>query len=157
MKSGAEMRHHTNGCLFCGGDAGAPDHRARCDGRQGAVEAREPFTFDGCAFALPSVAIATADRDAAIDQVVTHAERDRPTFQRDASAFVIRYLRQHGATPGEVLTIACKRSGIVPHDDRAFGAVYLSLVRQRVIERVATVPRLRGHRTAGGNVWALAG
>ena len=142
-------------CLFCGGNSSAPDHRRQCDGRQGAVE--EAFAFDGRAFDLPTVAVATADRDAAIDQVVTHTERDRPTFQREAAEFVIQYLRLYGATPGEVLTIACKRSGIVPHDDRAFGAVYLSLVRQRVIARVGTVPRLRGHRTAGGNVWALAG
>jgi len=26
-------------CLFCGGDASEPDHQARCDGRQGAIEA----------------------------------------------------------------------------------------------------------------------
>jgi len=26
-------------CLFCGGDASAPDHATRCDGRQGAIEA----------------------------------------------------------------------------------------------------------------------
>lgn len=29
-------------CLFCGGDASEPDHRARCDGRQGELEARYP-------------------------------------------------------------------------------------------------------------------
>ncbi len=27
-------------CLFCGGNAAEPDHRSRCDGRQGATEAR---------------------------------------------------------------------------------------------------------------------
>lgn len=27
------------GCLFCGGNASEPDHLARCDGRQGRVEA----------------------------------------------------------------------------------------------------------------------
>jgi len=27
------------GCLFCGGNASEPDHLARCDGRQGYVEA----------------------------------------------------------------------------------------------------------------------
>jgi hypothetical protein len=29
----------TTPCLFCGGDASEPNHPARCDGRQGAVEA----------------------------------------------------------------------------------------------------------------------
>jgi len=33
-------------CLFCGGDRSAPDHAARCDGRQGAIEAAIP-DFDG--------------------------------------------------------------------------------------------------------------
>ena len=38
------------GCLFCGGDTSAPDHAARCDGRQGHIEAIAPATgapFDG--------------------------------------------------------------------------------------------------------------
>lgn len=35
-------------CLFCGGDARAPDHARRCDGRQGRVEAA--FAFDGDPF-----------------------------------------------------------------------------------------------------------
>lgn len=135
------------GCLYCGGNASEPGHGARCDGKQGAIE--------GLGYRLPNIDRVTFERDVAIDQVVTHAEERRPSFREDAEEFVISYLRVHGATPGEVLTIECKRSGIVPHDDRAFGAVYLSLVRHRVIERVGTVPRLRGHRTAGGNIWAL--
>lgn len=32
----------TSLCLFCGGDASAPNHLASCDGRQGAAEAAEP-------------------------------------------------------------------------------------------------------------------
>lgn len=40
-----------NGCLFCGGDAGEPDHLAHCDGRQGRVEARfEHPRFDGATY-----------------------------------------------------------------------------------------------------------
>lgn len=37
------------GCIFCGGDASEPDHRQRCDGRQGRVEADLPLgaDFDG--------------------------------------------------------------------------------------------------------------
>ena len=33
------MRAMGNGCLFCGGDASEPNHPARCDGRQGLIEA----------------------------------------------------------------------------------------------------------------------
>lgn len=37
-------------CLFCGGDASAPNHAERCDGRQGVIEAAAtsvPMRFDG--------------------------------------------------------------------------------------------------------------
>jgi hypothetical protein len=36
-------------CLFCGGDASGPNHRAHCDGRQGRVEALAAI-FDVNAF-----------------------------------------------------------------------------------------------------------
>ena len=65
------------------------------------------------------------------------------------------YLSIYGPTAGEVLTLACKTYGIVPPDDRAFGAVYLGLARAGQIKKVGTVPRMRGHKTAGGNVWSL--
>ncbi len=35
-----------NVCLFCNGDSSAPDHRQRCDGRQGALEARHLDPID---------------------------------------------------------------------------------------------------------------
>jgi len=44
-------------CLFCGGDASEPGHRARCDGQQGVVEAGLTFSapeaapdFDGATY-----------------------------------------------------------------------------------------------------------
>ena len=95
------------------------------------------------------------ERDAAMRRVAEKAEEARAGFAEAARAFVIRYLTEHGATSGEVLTIACKEAGITPHDDRAFGPVYHALLRQRVIEKVGTVRRERGHGTAGGNVFAL--
>jgi len=39
-------------CLFCGGDPSEHDHRRRCDGRQGAAEAR-PARFDGADYVPP--------------------------------------------------------------------------------------------------------
>jgi hypothetical protein len=42
-------------CLFCSGDAHEPDHAARCDGRQGHVEATmpPPLRFDGDDYVPP--------------------------------------------------------------------------------------------------------
>jgi hypothetical protein len=95
------------------------------------------------------------DRDAAMARVEQAAEERRHHFKRDAEAFVLAHLREHGPTAGEVLTAKCKAAGIVPHDDRSFGPVYMSLVRGGFIEKAGMVRRERGHGTAGGNVWAL--
>ena len=77
-------------------------------------------------------------------------------FADAASNFAIRYLEQNGDSPGEDITDACKIAGIVPHDDRAFGPVYMSLSRRGVIECKGMVPRRKGHGTSGGKVWGLS-
>lgn len=91
-------------------------------------------------------------RDEAMASVAKNAGA---LFRESARTFVLDYLREHGATPGEVLTDACESAGIVAHDSRAFGPVYMSLSRQGLIEKCGTVARTRGHGTAGGNVWRL--
>lgn len=96
-----------------------------------------------------------AQRDQALEAVETAAERARRMFAADAGAFVVRYLQVHGPTSAEVLTRQCRASGIVPHDDRAFGPVYMRLARLNVIEKVGAVRRERGHGTSGGNIWRL--
>lgn len=78
-------------------------------------------------------------------------------FRTNAGAFIVRYLREHGATAGEVITDACKASGITPPngmDDRAFGPVYMRLARAGAIRKAGMVARTKCHGTAGGNVWA---
>jgi len=128
--------------LFCGGDRTERDHLRRCDGRQGHVEA------------LPAPSEVRALRDAAMAQV---AENAAPIFDaRGAAEFMVNYLRSHGATAGEWLTIACKAAGFCPHDDRAFGPVFYELVRAHRIRKVGIVKRRRGHGTSGGNVWEAA-
>ena len=131
-------------CLYCGGNASEPGHAKTCDGQQGAIEV-----------GLPPRAAVNRARDEAMASVAEHAERDRAHFQIEAEGFVRRFLAEHGPTPGERLTIACRRAGIVPHDDRAFGPVYYGLARRGEILKVGQVRRERGHGTAGGNVWAL--
>jgi hypothetical protein len=107
-------------------------------------------------FAEPPTRASVDDlRDMAMAQVETAAERTRQMFAADAGAFVVRYLRTHGPTSGETLTRECRAAGIEPHDDRAFGPVYMRLTRAGVIEKCGTVRRERGHGTSGGNVWRL--
>lgn len=96
-------------------------------------------------------------RDRALQRVAQTAEDRHPGFGPRAAAVIVAHLEQHGPTPGERLTEACKAAGIVPDDDRAFGPVYMGLVRRGQIEKVGTVRRERGHGTAGGNVWAIRG
>lgn len=95
-------------------------------------------------------------RDAALRQVEANAEAARKHFSADAAAFVRSYLAACGPTSGEQLTEACKAAGIVPHDDRSFGPILMKLSRQGVIKKVGTCQRVRGHNTAGGNLWSLA-
>lgn len=94
-----------------------------------------------------------AARDDAMARVADNAEERAPGFADDAMHFVLWYLRKHGPTSGEVLSLQCKLAGIVPHDDRAFGPVYMALSRRGLIEKAGMVRRERGHGTAGGNVW----
>ncbi len=95
---------------------------------------------------------AIALRDAAIEQVSKTAGE---VFREAAQLFIYGYLRQHGPTPGETLTDACKYHGIIPHDDRAFGGIYLTMARRGIIHKVGTCVRRKGHATSGGNVWGL--
>lgn len=102
-----------------------------------------------------SIDFVNRQRDQAISRVSQHAEDTAPGFGERAQAFVLDYLKKHGPTPGEDLTLHCKHAGIVPGDDRAFGSVYMTLARRGLIVKVGSVRRERGHGTAGGNVWSL--
>jgi hypothetical protein len=106
-------------------------------------------------FDAPTRAQANTARDRAITAVTAHAEATRQGFLEAARDFIRRYLAAHGPTRGELLTVECKNAGIVPPDDRAFGPVYLSLVRRREIEPAGEVRRERGHGTAGGHIYRL--
>lgn len=97
------------------------------------------------------------ERDRAMSQVADNAEAARPGFADEAGDFVTGYLERHGPSSGEAITNACKESGIVPHDDRAFGPVYQRLSSRGLIRKVGHAPRQKGHGTSGGNVWALSG
>ena len=99
-----------------------------------------------------SLEAAISARDEAMETIEKNAGE---LFRERAKAFVLNYLREHGEKPGEDITDACVKAGIVPHDDRAFGPVYMALARKGLIEKCGLVVRRRGHGTTGGNVWRL--
>lgn len=94
-------------------------------------------------------------RDEAMAQVEATAVRVDPQFPSKAAVFILGYLKEHGPTSGEILTLECKKAGIIPHDDRAFGPVYYRLAKANQIERVGTCIRKRGHGTRGGSIWGI--
>lgn len=95
---------------------------------------------------------ATTQRDEALATVERNAG---PTFTKRAAEFVVQYLTTHESASGEELTDAAKDAGIIPHSDKAFGAVYMSLSKQGVIEKCGFAQRLKGHRCSGANLWRL--
>jgi len=87
----------------------------------------------------------------------TVAENAGEEFRDNAKNFVIDYLSKYGPASGETITDACKEAGIVPHSDRAFGPVIMSLQRKGLIEKCGTVARRKGHGAPGGCVWRITG
>ena len=85
------------------------------------------------------------------------ATRRDPDFAAKASEAILRHL---SACPGlqasgEDLVDVARAHGAVPHDDRAFGAVFQSLSRRGLIRTVGFCLRKKGHMGAGGRVWGL--
>ena len=105
-------------------------------------------------FDPPSEEEAVRQRDIAIAQVTTNAGHE---FSVKAREFIVKYLREHGPTPGETLTAEAMKSGIVPaNGPRAFGGSFLSLSKRNIIMKYGSCARMRGHRCQGGVIWALA-
>lgn len=96
-------------------------------------------------------------RDAAMASVEENANAVVEDFSSRAGEFVIQYLKDHGVSSGEDITNACRASGIAPHDDRAFGPVYMRLSRAKRIEKAGFCARKKGHGCAGATLWVLAG
>lgn len=82
-----------------------------------------------------------------------------PSFGARAYVFIVNFVREQSekaaaGVPGEEVTLAARAAGITPHDDRAFGAVYARAIRNGDIRVVGSCPRVRGHGTAGGRLYA---
>ena len=104
-------------------------------------------------FHQPPMSVAIKRRDTILAKVQESAGAE---FSRRAAEFILNHLREHGPTPGEDITDACKAAGIVPpKDDRAVGSVYMSLSRRALILKHGYCQRRKGNATAGGVIWKL--
>lgn len=93
-----------------------------------------------------------AERDAALARVSEGAGN----FIAEAMVFVRNYLRANGEASGETITDACKEAGIKPpRDDRAFGPVFMNLIRDQIIEKCGECKRTKGHGTSGGSIYRI--
>lgn len=106
-------------------------------------------------FAAPTLQDARLAQSVAMARVADKAEREAPGFAERAYAFLVRYVGQHEIFSGEDASDAIKAAGIVPHDDRAFGPIYMAASRNGLIQRVGYVPRRRGHGSPGP-LWGRA-
>lgn len=103
--------------------------------------------------ALPLFAAARQAGDAA--GAACQAKAEAAGFDADAArAAVIELLREAGRPmSGEELVDRVQERGLVPHDARAFGAVFGTLARRGLIEAVGFAARRKGHGTAGARMW----
>jgi hypothetical protein len=103
------------------------------------------------------MAIARKQGDRAIEAGVEKARSIDPAFVEKAGVHMLAYLKAHGVSSGELLTDSCKLAGIVSTDDRHFGAVFRSLLRQGLMYWAGPCKRVKGHASRGGSRYALAG
>lgn len=82
------------------------------------------------------------------------AEDEIPDFSKRALDFIVEHITQKGEVPGESVTLAAVDAGIKPPDQRAFGPVYAKALRRGLIHVVRYIPRVRGHGSAGGKLYA---
>lgn len=85
------------------------------------------------------------------------AQRKDPLFSEKAEAVFVRHLAAspNQAAWNEDMVDVAKAHGVVPADDRAFGAVFQSMSRRKVIVCVEYGPRRKGHSGAGARKWRL--
>ena len=112
-------------------------------------------TLDFDAPVATPLATARAAGEEAGNRAADRAERAAPDFRERAQAFVIKYLAEHGVSSSELITDAAVLSGIVVPDTRAFGPIFLALMRKNKIAFDGFVPRRKGHGSAGGKRWRL--
>jgi hypothetical protein len=94
-----------------------------------------------------------AGREAA-ERGADSTEQFDAEFRAKALEFIVTHITQQGRVSGESTTLAAVLAGIRPRDDRHFGSVYQKALRENLIHIVGLVPRLRGHASSGGKLYA---
>jgi hypothetical protein len=94
-----------------------------------------------------------AGREAA-ERGAESTEQFDAEFRAQALKFIVAHIAKEGRVSGESTTLAAVLAGIRPRDDRHFGAVYQKALREKLIHVVGSVPRLRGHASTGGKLYA---
>lgn len=102
-----------------------------------------------------ALAIARAQGHDAIDRCEAKAKAIAPGFIDQAGVHMLAYLRANGTSSGELLTDSCKLAGIKSSDDRHFGAVFRSLIRNGLIRWAGDCRRVKGHASRGGALYCL--
>ncbi|MDH4417681.1 MAG: hypothetical protein QE485_10685 [Acidovorax sp.] len=93
----------------------------------------------------------------AAKKAADRADQDAPGFSERALEHI--RVTMLAAAPGaqlrgEDIVNAAKVAGIRPPDDRAFGSIFSKAIRLGFIEPVGFAPRVKGHGTAGGRLYA---
>lgn len=99
-----------------------------------------------------------AARDAgeqAAGACLAKAQRADPDFAEKAATAILAHLRAVGSASGEVLTDVAIAHGARCHDQRAFGAVFASLLRKNKVFVLGYAPRTKGHGCMGAKIYAL--
>jgi hypothetical protein len=120
-------------CLFCGGVLTGPDHWLQCDGRQGALEAREHTACtDPACVICPVLDAARAHRvtEQAVARSTEHAPTDISEQARQAVTAVAQ--RQDTLTSDDVWS-EMGRDVMREWNPSALGGVFRSLARDGVI------------------------
>lgn len=93
----------------------------------------------------------------AANKAAERADQDAPGFSEHALEHIRKTML--AAAPdaqlrGEDIVNSAKVAGIRPPDDRAFGSIFSKAIRLGFIVPVGFAPRVKGHGTAGGRVYA---
>lgn len=97
---------------------------------------------------------AAAAGEAAMTACFSKASRLDPDFKDKAQKAILAHLNEVKQAPGETLTHVAKQAGAVPHNDKAFGAIFQSMARGGLIRKMGYCPRAHGHG-APGPVWGI--
>ena len=97
----------------------------------------------------------TKEGQHALDLCVEKAEATTNWDTEIAVAIALQVLREHGQLDAENIVVEVKERGLVPHDDRAFGAMFRALLNRQLCQRVGQTTRRRGRGTGGNWIYEL--